>query len=105
MRSESPNGYSRFKKFYLHISMDRPSAPAHKTCRIGLYSGQAGRRLFAVWRLGGPLWPVQAPLDGSLRRAKNGPSQMRRPAWWRIVSVNAIRPDGRGFAFRSIAAT
>src|SRR6218665_1189729 len=61
MRSESPNGYSRFMKFYLHISMDRPSAPAHMTCRIGLYSGHAGRRLFAVWRLGGPLMARTGP--------------------------------------------
>jgi len=33
------NDYSPFMKFYLHISMDRPSAPAHMsdmTCRIGL---------------------------------------------------------------------
>ena len=50
--------------------------------------------LFAVWRL----WAVQNPLYGQSRRAKNDPSQMRRPgglyargvelhacAFWRLM--------------------
>ena len=43
---------------------------------------QAGRRLFSVWRLYGRLMArtdYRPPLDGSFRRAKNGPSQIRRP--------------------------
>ena len=54
--------------------MDRLSAPAHMTCRIGLYSGQAGRRLFAVWRLGGPL---MARTDPRLTGHLDGPKMAR----------------------------
>jgi len=36
--------------------------------------------LFAVWRLGRPLMARTDPrYTGPFRRAKNGPSQMRRP--------------------------
>src|SRR6218665_1335967 len=43
---------------------------------------KCGRRLFAVLRLSGPLMARRdPPLDGPFRRAKNGPSQMRKPDW------------------------
>src|SRR6218665_2035655 len=60
--------------------------------KLTSYTGRAGRPVFAVLAARRATYgPYRPQLDGPFRRAKEGPSQMRRPVW--SVTGRPISPS------------